>query len=274
MSAEQPTDNHEAGRQIEVIEFHGEFSDIKVPVRREPTHEIYLALQPPDALPYVVAPLDMPIQEVASFVQQRLMVIRELRIEMLKRFRKSKSLRCHFRTGDVAHLLGRPFMLRVNALSTTRPSKKSTRGRVNVKASMRPDVSVIDLEVAQSGSFDQGRAAFLSLAKPIFARNIRSLIDQCMQRVFPEAPVPTIVNCRPMHDTWVYLDSERDTVWFSESLIPYPAHAVVYAYLVEAIKRLAPEADDEEFHALLAKGVPHWQDIKALLADSNNPFVL
>ncbi|MCL2750116.1 MAG: M48 family metallopeptidase [Coriobacteriia bacterium] len=266
-----PTTGQQA-QQLEVIEFHGEYSDIKVLVRRSASGEIYLALQPPEAMPYVVAPFGMPINDVAAFVQARLDVIRELRHEMLKSFKKSKSLKCRFRSGDVVHLLGRPFMLRVYSPSTTRTMKKSSRGRANVKASVQQDVSVILLELIQAGNYDQGRLAFLSFAKPVFSRNITSLLQQCMQRVFPEAHVPETVNSRPMHNTWVRIDDEKDTVWFSESLIPYPPHAVVYAYLVEIIKRLAPDATEEEHAELLAKGVPNWRDMKALLADPNNPF--
>jgi len=266
-----PTTGQQA-QQLEVIEFHGEYSDIKVLVRRSASNEIYLALQPPEAMPYVVAPFGMPINDVAAFVQARLEVIRELRHEMLKSFKKSKSLKCRFRSGDVVHLLGRPFMLRVYSPSTTRTMKKSSRGRANVKASVQQDVSVILLEVIQTGNYDQGRLAFLSFAKPVFSRNIKSLLQQCMQRVFPEAHVPETVNSRPMRDTWVRIDDEKDTVWFSESLIPYPPHAVVYAYLVEIIKRLATDATEEEHYELLTKGVPNWRDMKALLADPHNPF--
>jgi len=259
-------------QQLEIIEFHGEYSDIKVPIRRSPSNEIYLALQPPEAIAYVVAPIGMPVEEVATFVQMRLDVIRELRAEMLKSFKKSKSLKCRFRSGDVVHLLGRPFMLRVYSPSTNRTMKKSSRGRANVKASVQQDVSLILLELIQAGNYDQGRLAFFSFAKPVFSRNIKSLLQQCMQRVFPEAHVPEIVNSRPMRDTWVRIDDEKDTVWFSESLIPYPPHAVVYAYLVEIIKRLAPDATEEEHNELLTKGVPNWREMKALLADPHNPF--
>ena len=269
---ESPTEAQITVPQNELIEFHGEYEGMKVPIRREPTREIYIALQPPEALPYVVAPLEMPPDEVATFVQQRLDVINELRNEMLKRFKKTNSLKCRFRPGDVVYLLGRPFMLRVNVLSTTKNMKKSTRGRANVKASIQPDVSVILLEVVQANNYDQARLAFLSFAKPVFSNNIRSLIQQCMQRVFPEAHVPSNVNSRPMRDTWVRIDEEKDTVWFSESLIPYPPHAVVYAYLVEIIKHLVPDASDEEREELLVKGVVNWQEMKALLADPNAPF--
>jgi len=269
-----PDANQTATPQIEVIEFHGEYQGIKVPIQRGNSPDIYLALQPPEALPYAVAPFGMPVDEVATFLQQRLDVIQDLREEMLKNFKKSKSLKCRFRTGDVVHLLGRPFMLRVNSYSTSRRMKKSSRGRFNVRASIQSDVSVMLLEVMQTGNYDQGRLAFLSFAKPIFAHNIKSLLLQSMQRVFPEAHVPTTVNSRPMRDTWVRIDDEKDTVWFSESLIPYPPHAVVYAYLVEIIKRLAPDASTEERNELLSKGVINWQEMKALLADPNNPYAI
>ncbi|MDR2956792.1 MAG: DUF45 domain-containing protein [Coriobacteriales bacterium] len=256
--------------QIEVIGFPG----IDVPVRRDPTQEIYLALLPPDAQPYVVAPLDLPIGEIAAFVQPRLELLKELRSEMLKHFSKTKSLRCHFRTGDIAHLLGRPFMLRVNPLSSGKKTTRGTRSRANVSATMHHDISVINLYVAQVGNFDQGRAAFMSYARPVFSHNIQSLLKQCMERVFPQAALPSQVNCRPMRDAWIRFDDERGIVWFSDSLIPYPAHAVVYAFLVEAIKRYAPDISDDERQALLTQGVINWQEMRDLLADKNNRFAL
>ena len=256
--------------QIEVIQF----PDIHIPIRREPTQEIYLALQPPEAQPYVVAPLEMPAQDVAVFAQQRLDVLRELRTDMLKHFKKTRSLKCHFKTGDVAYLLGRPFMLRSNPLSSEKKTKKGTRGRANVRATLRSDFSVIDLFVIQAGNYEQGKAAFFGFAQSVFSHNIQSLLEQCMKRVFPNVPAAKNVKCRPMRDAWVRFEEERDTVWFSESLIPYPANAVVYAYLSEAIKRYAPEASDEERKELLSRGVPDWENMKALLNDANNQFAL
>lgn len=257
---------------MEVLEFHGEYEGLQIPINRQSANEIYLALQPPEAQPYVVAPASMPVEEVAAFVELRLDVIIELRGEMLKHFKKTKSLKCRFKTGDVAHLLGRPFMLRVNRISSRGSMKQSSRGRMKLKAHLQKDVSLIQLEVAQSGDYDQGRLAFLSFAKPIFSANIKSLLEQSMQRVFPEAPVFAIVNSRPMRDAWVRIDAEKDTVWFSESLIPYPPHAVVYAYLIEIMKRLVPAASEAERAELLTRGVPNWQEMKALLADPNNRY--
>ena len=255
---------------IEIINF----PDMQIPVRREPTNEIYLALEPPEALPYVVAPFEMPIGEVVAFIQQHADALHELRAEMIKHFKKTKSLRCRFRTGDVAYLLGRPFMLRCYPLSSTKKATKATRTRTSLTATMNRDISVIDLYVAQVGNYDQGRAAFMSYAQIIFSNNIKSLLQQCMERVFPGVAVPANVRSRPMRDSWVRIDEDRDTVWFSVSLIPFPAHAVVYTFLNEAVKLYAPQADEDERVELIARGVPNWQEIKALLANPDSRFVL
>jgi len=256
--------------QIEVINFPG----LQVPIRREPSAETYLALEPPDALPYVVAPKTAPIEEVVAFVQQRLEALHSLRAEMLKHYQKSKSLKCRFKTGDVAHLLGRPFMLRSNPLNTSKKTVKAARTLTNIQAAMYSEFSVINLFVAQAGNYDQGKAAFMSYAQKVFSINIKSLLTQCMERVFPGVTVPSKVNSRPMRNAWVVIDEERDVVWFSENLIPYPPHAVVYAYLNEAIARYAPDANEGQYQELMVKGVPNWQEMKALLADPNNRYAL
>jgi hypothetical protein len=137
---------------------------------------------------------------------------------------------------------------------------------------MRSDLSVIDLHVAQIGSYEQGRRAYLAFAVKVFSSNIKSLLQQCMNRVFPGEALPANVNSRPMRDTWVLFDEKRDMVWFSDSLIPFPVNAVVYAFLVEAIKRYAPDADETQRLQLLVAGVPNWQEMKALLADPNNRY--
>jgi len=249
-----------------------EFDNLKVAVRRQNTQELYIALQPPDAQPYIVAPMEAKPDQIVAFVQHWLPVIRELRQEMLKRFEKSKSLKCHYQTGDVAFLFGRPFMLRVNPIAANKSKAKAMRGRTNVQATIRPEVSVIDLFLRKTGDFDQGRVAFLALAKPIFSRNVISLVHQCMERVFPEASIPKNINIRPLRGEWIHLDQTKDTVWVSENLIPYPPECVVYVYLQQMIDIQAPNATEEERTQLLDKGLPNWRDLKHLLTDPNNVF--
>ncbi|MDR2716093.1 MAG: M48 family metallopeptidase [Coriobacteriaceae bacterium] len=256
------------GSRAEAIEF----DNMKVAIRRQATHETYIALQPPDAAAYIVAPLDKKPEEIVAFVKEWIGVIREVRADMLKRFEKSKSPKCHYQTGDVAFLFGRPFMLRVFPISSTGGKKKASRVRANVNAAIRSEVSVIDLFLFKTGDYDQARLAFLAMAKPIFARNAEGLVRQCMGRAFPEAPVPAHVKVRPLRGDWVQIDRARDTVWVSEGLIPYPPECMVYAYLHEMAKILAPEAGEEERHALLDRGLPGWPKLKAILADADSPY--
>ena len=249
-----------------------EFDNLRVLIRRQSAQELYIALQPPDAAPYIVAPQETKPEEIVAFVQHWIEVIRELRSDMLKRFEKSKSLKCHYQTGDVAFLFGRPFMLRVNPIASTKTKAKAMRGRTNVQATIRPEISVIDLFLRKVNDYDQGRLAFLALAKPIFSRNVISLVNQCMERVFPEARIPQRINVRPLRGEWIHLDQTKDTVWVSENLIPYPPECVVYVYLQEMIDILVPEADEAARHELLDKGLPHWRDLKTLLTDPNNIY--
>lgn len=255
-------------QKLENLEFDG----LKVPIRRQPTHETYIAFQPPNALPYVVAPLDKEPKEIVEFVQNRIVLIRELRQEMLKRFEKSQSMRCRYHTGDVAYLFGRPFMLRVQPLSKLKGKNKSGRGRMTIKTTTQSDVSVINLFIVKPGNYDQGQAAFLSYAKPLLERNVQGLVPQCMARAFPQKQIPRTIKSRPMRNAWVSFDENTNTVWFSERLIPYPPDAIAYAFLVEIMKFLAPDATEEERVEILDRGVPHWKRMKDLLADSDSVY--
>lgn len=252
----------------EILEFDG----LKVPIRREDTHELYIALQPPDAAPYVVAPRDKKPEEIVEFINYWMEVIRELRTDMIKRFSKSKSMKCHYQTGDVAYMFGRPFMLKVYPLGKSTQKVKGTRGRVNVTADIRPEISVIDIFVMQTKDYDQARMAFLAFAKPILVRNSINMVRFCRDRAFPGVELPGKVKCRPMRDTWVQIDQKTDTIWFSERLIPYPPDSNAYAFLVELIKLHAPDADEDERAEILDRVIPNWRQMKAILADNTGIF--
>lgn len=248
-----------------------QLDDLQIFIKREATHELYIALQPPQAIPYMVAPLDTKPEELLAFVDQWKDSIRDMRIDMIKRYEKSQSPKCHYKTGDVAYLFGRPFMLRVFPLSRKKRTK-SLRVRSNINATVRSEVSVIDLFLLNVGNYDQGRSAFFAFAKPIFAQNVINLVQQSMERMLPDERIPRVVKTRPMRDSWVHIDDAKDVVWFSEDLIPYPPDCVVYAFLVELIKQRLPEASEEETAALLDKGVPNWQTFKHILIDKNSPY--
>lgn len=249
-----------------------EFDGLAVPIRRQPTHELYIALQPPDATPYIVAPLDKKPEEIVEFITSWIEPIRELRIDMIKRYEKSKSTKCHYQTGDVAYMFGRPFMLKVYPLGKRKRVNKAMRGRTNIKATVRPEVSVIDLFVAQTGDYDQGRQAFLAFAKPILVRNSKHMVETCRDRTFPGAELPKNVRSRPMRDNWVQIDEKTSTLWFSERLIPFPPDCSAYVFLLEFMKQQIPDATEEERHEILDKGVPHWKRMKEILGDPESIY--
>jgi hypothetical protein len=248
------------------------FQDITVTIKRYPSHETFIALEPPNANPYVTVPLDAKPEEILIFVNQFANEIRELREDMLKHFEKTNSLKCRYQTGDIAYLYGRPFMLRVFPVAKSSGKKVAARGRANVGAVLRHELSVIDLFLVKAGDFDQGKAAFLSLAKPIFERNAASLVEQCMDRVFPEAQKPKHVKSRPLRNDWISIDTTKSTVWISDSLVPYPPECVVYAFLVEMIKIQMPDASETKRIELLNIGLPGWQDLRTLMADPNSIY--
>lgn len=252
----------------EVLEFDG----LKVPIHRHGSNETFIALQPPNASPYIMAPTTQKPEEIVEFVKERLETIRELRADMIKRFEKSSSMKCRFQTGDIVYLLGRPFMLRTFPFPDSKKMKRSVRGRAKVKATIRNDVSIIDLFLVKVGDYDQGRLAFLSFANSIFVNNAANIVEQASARVFPGEAVPKTVRTRPMRHDWVSIDTKQNVVWFSENLIPYPGDCMVYAYLEKLIALLAPEVSEQEWEELMAKGLPNWKQMRALLQDKESPF--
>lgn len=247
-------------------------NDLEVPIQRYATPEIFVALKPPLAEPYINAPIDMPPDQIVAFVSQWVPAIFELRADMLKHFEKTKSLKCNYQTGDTAYVFGRPFMLKVYPIERRINKKKAVRGRANVSAAIRPEVSVIDLFLINENDYDQGKAAFLSAAKPIFTRNVTSLIEQCMQRTFADVKMPKSIGIRPLRSSWVHIDKARDTVWVSEKLLPYPPECTVYAFLQQMIDSLHPNADADLQLELLNRGLPEWPVYKAILNDPNSPY--
>lgn len=257
-----------AEQKNEFIEFDG----LKVPIYRHGANETFIALQPPDATPYIMTPVEKKPEEIVSFVTERIETIRELRTDMIKRFEKSPSLKCRYQTGDIVYLLGRPFMLRVFPFPDSKKMKQSVRGRAKVKATIRNDVSIIDLFLVKVGDYDQGRLAFLSFATSIFENNAKRIVEQATANVFPQVPVYKKVRLRPMRHDRVQIDTKQKIVWFSESLIPYPGDCMVLSYLEKLIDLYAPEADESEREALLEAGLPNWRQMRTLLQDKESPF--
>jgi hypothetical protein len=248
------------------------FDDQHAPIYRIDRNDLYIALQPPDAAPYVVAGRDMEADFIVKFIQDRVPLLRELRADMLKRYEKSPSLECRYQTGDVAYLFGRPFMLRVSTLGKSK-MKAGMHGRVNVNATMHNDVSLINLYVMQMGSYDQRRAAYTAWADGVFLMNARSITEGCARTANITATAPATVRTRDMPSSWCQMDVDHGITWMSRRLAPYPPECIAYAFMAAAARTLLPaDATEAQRHALIEAGCPTWEHAQATLNDKTSPF--
>ena len=80
------------------------YGDTVVPIRRANMPDMFIALEPPDASPYIMCSKEADPQTLVQFLSERVKAVEELRVDMRKRFAKNKSLRCLYKTGDVAYI--------------------------------------------------------------------------------------------------------------------------------------------------------------------------
>ena len=242
--------------------------EIEVPVIRAGMPEVFVALQPPTAQPYVMAARDAQPQAIVDFFGQRVAVIEEMRQDMLKRFSKGSYGKCRYQTGDVAYVMGRPFQLRVYPLATKK-MKAAARGRATAKYSLAADVSLLTLYVVHPKNYDEARLAFNSYAEQVLLRNAVGLVGDFSSFMLPGQPAPT-VRMRAMRNRWS--SYEAGALWLSTDLIPYPPDCLVYTILKE-LKELSPLPEDQ-FQEHYERILPGWRTAAKMLADRPEPYSL
>ncbi|MDD3485431.1 MAG: hypothetical protein PHI26_02150, partial [Atopobiaceae bacterium] len=219
------------------------FDGIQAPIRRMRTDACWIAFEPEGARPFIVAPPEMRPEDVRLFVEQRLTSIRQLRDLVLDSYGDSPTHTCRYRSGDIAYLLGRPFVIEVNALSEQpRGHAKAMRGRTTITARLHNDLSLVELNVIKTGDYDQRRNAFNSYAGTILLKNARGLIPQLLAgKVLSEAaaerehPISAgMIQTRPARRPRVIIDEQRHATWVSDRLIPYPIDCLAYATMAAA----------------------------------------
>lgn len=244
--------------------------DVEVPIVRAGMPDLFVALQPPDALPYVMAPRDMQPQQIVDFFAARVEQVEELREEMLKRFAKTDSQKCRYQTGDVAYVMGRPFQLRVYPLGDKpQKVKGGARGRTTSKYSINAEISLLTLYVMHPRNYDEAKRAFNGYAENVILNNAVKLASDFASVLMPGQKVPN-VRLRAMRDRWS--SDEAGALWLSEDLIPYPPDCLVYVIWRELEKRATiPEEDMRE---LFERTLPGWKHARDLLATRAEPYSL
>ena len=240
--------------------------EVEVPIYRAGMPEVFVALQPPMAQPYIMAARDMPAQQIVDFFVPHVAEVEELRVDMQKRFAKTSSDKCRYMTGDVAYVMGRPFQLRVYPLGKS-DMKKAARGRATAKFSLNPAISLITLYVVHPRNYDEAKLAFNSYAEGVILRNATGLANDFANILMPGAKVPTI-RMRAMRDRWS--SDEAGALWLSTDLIPYPPDCLVYVIWRELEKKaVIPEnLVQEHFERIL----PGWRAAQQMLNERAKPY--
>ena len=240
--------------------------EVEVPIYRAGMPEVFVALQPPTAQPYIMAARDMPPQQIVDFFIPHVQEVEELRLDMLKRYAKTTSEKCRYMTGDVAYVMGRPFQLRVYPLSQGN-MKKASRGRATAKYSLNTAISLITLYVVHPRNYDEAKLAFNSYAESVILRNATGLVSDFANILTPGAKPPT-VRMRAMRDRWS--SDEAGALWLSTDLIPYPPDCLVLTIWRELEKKaVIPDSlVQEHFERIL----PGWRAAQQMLADRAKPY--
>lgn len=245
-----------------------EGASIEVPIIRAGMPEVFVALQPPDAKPYIMAARNMEPKAIVDFFSQRVAVVEEMRQDILKRFAKGSYGKCRFQTGDVAYVMGRPFQLRVYPLATKK-MKNVARGRTTAKYSLKADVSLITLFVVHPKNYDEARLAFNSYAESVILRNAVGMVNDFSATFLPGMPVPP-VRMRAMRNRWSAY--EAGALWLSTDLIPYPPDCLVYTILKE-MEEISP-LSKMEFREHYERILPGWSAAGKMLAERAEPYSL
>lgn len=259
--------NPQGAKPQEKINYSGpDGVEVEVPIYRAGMPEVFVALQPPAAQPYIMAARDMEAQKIVDFFAAHVQEVEELRVDMLKRFAKSSSEKCRYMTGDVAYVMGRPFQLRVYPLGKG-DMKKAARGRATAKYALNPAISLITLYVVHPRNYDEAKQAFNSYAESVILRNAKSLTGDFAALLMPGSNVPT-VRMRAMRDRWS--SDEAGALWLSTDLIPYPPDCLVYVILRELEKKatVPPEQVREHFERIL----PGWRTAQKMLSERAKPY--
>lgn len=245
------------------------FDGVDAPVTYQPVPDFYFQINPPDAHPAIFVPVGATPNQITALVDRNLPLVRELRVEMQKRYQRNKSVACRYRTADIAYMLGRPFFLRVFSSGSSGTIRHAARGRATSSARFYPEVSLLDLFVMQTSDYDQRRQAFMSWARPILARNVPVLAEQAAHGAGLQLRLPSTVRIRQgLKDDLIHIDRAKDTLWVSEALVPFPPGCIVYAFLRQATRDLPPDQRQQA----IERACPDWQVSSTLLRDKDCVF--
>ncbi len=244
--------------------------EVEVKILRFNSPDLFIALTPPSAIPYVVAPLNMPPKVIVEFFCQHVEQIDGMRMDMIKRFEKISSRKCLYRTGDIAYVLGRPFQIRVYPLTEIKEhTHKVFRGQVTAKFSVDEAISLVTLYVVHTKNYDEARNVFYNYAQRVMLNNANSLVRD-FSRDLKIEDKQFVIKTRALKDRMS--SYEGSVFWLSYDMIPYPPDCPVYV-LLKQLKQFTT-IDDEEYQKVFERILPNWRAAQKLLKERPEPFCL
>ena len=236
------------------------FDDVTVTVRRIQVEESYFVLYPPNGDVVLCMGRSASNRAALQLAKRRLPDVRRMRAEMLKRFSKG-SPTCRYETGDVAYVMGRPFMLRVNSAMQGKGMRHASRGRATPRTVVDPEVSLVELQVLQTGSYEQRRGCFMSWASGVLTANAARLGAKVCEAAGLERDVlPEQFRVRPMRDALLKLDYKQGVCWLSEDLVGLVPACVSYAFALRLAESRGLAGDD--LSQFVEKACPERQAAK------------
>lgn len=241
-----------------------------IPIVRAGMPDLFLALKPPEATPYIMASREAEPQQIMDFFAAQLPKLEDLRRDMRKRYEKSPTRKCRYQTGDVAYVMGRPFQLRVYPLTQQKTRMKAgARGCSTSKYALDAAVSLLTLYVVHPKNYDEAKLAFNGYAETVVLRNAESLVADFAALLMSDSPVPP-VRMRAMRGRWS--SSEAGALWLSTDIIPYPPDCLVYVLWRELEKQATISPEEAEAH--LQRILPGWREAARMLSERADPYSL
>ena len=224
-----------------------EYGDQQIPVllRFEERKQLSISVHP-DGLVTALAPVDRPLAQVLSRIEQRRSWIARQR----RRFEAYQPLpeEKHFVSGETHPYLGRHYRLRVRCSSHADVKLIGRHLNASVPSPDQPDSVRKALE-----------AWYRAHAEPIYADRM----ERCREKVPSLRHLDPTLRIRKMKRRWGSC-SKAGTITLSTELIKTPLHCIEYV-IVHELCHLRVHDHSPAFFRLLGRCMPDWERRKARL---------
>ena len=211
--------------------------------RKNNLKNLYIRIFPPDGRVTASAPMNMSIDEVKSFVRQKMADILEAGRKFQTQPRQTKR---EYVSGETWYFLGRPLMLRVI---------------YGGKSKVEVFREVIVMHVPEGANVSKRRSVLTEWYRHELKRILSGVIEECCRRVGVNI---TGWNVRNMRTRWGSCNTTRRSILLNLQLIKKPYRCLEYVVIHELV-HLLERNHTHRFWSLVERFCPNWREIKTLL---------